>query len=117
MTAKAAPEDAGDTWAWTAIDNDSKLIVSYMVGSRDSEYAPKSMDDLRTRLANPVQLTADMATKHIWKPLEGTFGARVDYAQLTKMYGGGTGSKGCEKKYSPAKRQIQSDALPGRGFA
>jgi len=27
-TAKAAPEEAGDTWTWTAIDAASKLIVS-----------------------------------------------------------------------------------------
>ncbi len=44
---KAAPEHAGDTWTWTALDSDSKLIVSYMVGGRDSEYAIVFMDDLR----------------------------------------------------------------------
>ena len=84
-----------------------------MVGSRDSEYATKSMDDLRTRLAKPVQLSH----KAYLEAVEGTFGARVDYAQLTKLYGGKTGSKGCEKKHSPTRRQIQSDPLPGRGFA
>lgn len=58
-TAKAAPEAAGDTWTWTAIDADSKLIVSYLVGGRDSEYAMAFMDDLRSRLASRVQLTSD----------------------------------------------------------
>src|SRR5690348_8309290 len=38
-TAKAAPDHAGDTWTWTALDADSKLIVSYLVGGRDAEYA------------------------------------------------------------------------------
>ena len=38
-TAKAAPTDAGDTWTWTALDADSKLIVSYLVGGRDAEGA------------------------------------------------------------------------------
>ena len=38
-TAKAAPEEAGDTWTWTALDSDSKLIVSWLVGGRDGEYA------------------------------------------------------------------------------
>ena len=36
---KNAPEEAGDTWTWTALDSDSKLIVSWLVGGRDSEYA------------------------------------------------------------------------------
>jgi len=87
-----------------------------MVGSRDSEYAIKFLDDLRTRLAKHAQLTTD-GHKAYLEAVEGTFGERVDYAQLTKMYGGETGSKGREKKYSLAKRQIQSDPLPGRGFA
>ena len=37
--AKDAPEGAGDVWTWTAIDADTKLIVSYLVGGRDAEYA------------------------------------------------------------------------------
>ena len=46
--AKAAPDGAGDVWTWTAIDADSKLIVSYLIGSRDSECAMWFIDDLRT---------------------------------------------------------------------
>ena len=57
--AKAAPEGAGDTWTWTSIDADTKLIASWLVGGRDSEYAMAFMDDLRSRLANRVQLTSD----------------------------------------------------------
>ena len=57
--AKAAPKEAGDTWTWTALDSDSKLIVSWLVGGRDGEYAISFMDDLRSRLANRVQLTTD----------------------------------------------------------
>ena len=52
-TAKAAPVDAGDVWTWTALDADSKLIVSYLVGGRDSEYAIEFMDDVAERLAKP----------------------------------------------------------------
>lgn len=58
-TAKAAPEFAGDVWTWTALDADSKLMVSYLVGGRDSEYALEFMDDVKSRLANRVQLTTD----------------------------------------------------------
>jgi hypothetical protein len=59
QTAKKAPPEAGDTWTWTAIDADSKLIISWLVGGRDGEYAMAFMDDLRSRLANRVQLTSD----------------------------------------------------------
>ena len=98
-TAKAAPEAAGDTWTWTAIDADSKLIVSYLVGGRDSEYAMEFMDDLASRLANRVQLTSDGHRAYL-EAVEGAFGCDVDYAQLVKMYGPTITAPG---RYSPAE--------------
>lgn len=97
--AKAAPDGAGDTWTWTAIDADSKLIISWLVGGRDGEYAMAFMDDLRARLANRVQLTSD-GHKAYLEAVEGAFGGDVDYAQLVKLYG--TPPEG-EKRYSPAE--------------
>lgn len=81
-TAKDAPEGAGDTWTWTALDADSKMILSYLVGGRDSEYAMWFMDDLASRLANRVQLTSDGHRAYL-EAVEGAFGADVDYAQLS----------------------------------
>lgn len=99
-TAKAAPEEAGDTWTWTALDADSKLIVSWLVGGRDSEYAMAFMDDLRSRLANRVQLTTD-GHKAYLEAVEGAFGGDIDYAMLVKLYGAAPESfKG---RYSPAE--------------
>jgi IS1 family transposase len=98
-TAKAAPEAAGDTWTWTALDADSKLIVSYLVGGRDAEYAMWFMDDLAARLANRVQLTSDGHRAYL-EAVEGAFGADVDYAQLVKLYGPTIGAPG---RYSPAE--------------
>ena len=98
-TAKDAPEGAGDTWTWTALDADSKLIVSYLVGGRDAEYAMWFMDDLRERLANRVQLTSD-GHKAYLEAVEGAFGADVDYAQLVKLYGPTITAPG---RYSPAE--------------
>jgi len=72
-TAKAAPEGAGDAWTWTAIDADSKLIVSYVVGKRDAECAHIFMQDVADRLANRVQLTTD-AHKAYLDAVEGAFG-------------------------------------------
>ncbi|WP_339715975.1 IS1 family transposase, partial [uncultured Sneathiella sp.] len=76
--------------------------LSYLVGGRDSEYAMAFMDDLRGRLANRVQLTTD-GHKAYLEAVEGAFGGDVDYAQLIKIYGGPSGNKGHEKKYSPAE--------------
>jgi len=98
--AKAAPEGAGDTWTWTAIEADTKLIVSYFVGGRDGECAMWFMDDLRQRIANRVQLTSD-GHKAYLEAVEGAFGDDVDYAQLVKIYGASPESgKG---RYSPAE--------------
>ena len=98
-TAKAAPEGAGDVWTWTAIDADTKLIVSYFVGDRGGESAMILMDDLRARLANRVQLTTN-GHKAYLEAVEGAFGADVDYAQLVNLYGPTITAPG---RYSPAE--------------
>jgi IS1 family transposase len=97
--AKAAPEGAGDTWTWTAIDADSKMIVSYFVGGRDGECAMWFMDDLASRLANRVQLTSD-GHKAYLEAVEGAFGCDVDYAIINKIYG--TVPEAAKGRYSPA---------------
>lgn len=98
-TAKAAPEGAGDLWTWTAIDADSKLIVSYLVGDRSGQAAIELMDDLRSRLSNRVQLTTDGHRAYL-EAVEGAFGGDVDYAQLVKLYGATPSPPG---RYSPAE--------------
>lgn len=98
--AKAAPDGAGDAWTWTAIDADSKLMISYLVGSRDAECALTFIDDLRSRLSNRVQLTTD-GHKSYLLAVEESFGADVDYAQLVKTYGEVPG--GAAGRYSPAE--------------
>lgn len=100
-TAKAAPDHAGDTWTWTALDADTKLIVSYMVGGRDAEYANEFIQDLRSRLRNRVQLTSDGHSPYL-QAVEGAFGADVDFAQLVKIYGEATGRTN-ERRYSPGE--------------
>ena len=98
--AEAAPEGAGDQWTWTALDADSKLVISYFVGGRDGECAAWFIDDLKTRLSRRVQLTSD-GHKAYLEAVEGAFGADVDYAQLVKLYGAAPdGTKG---RYSPAE--------------
>jgi transposase-like protein len=62
--AKNVPEEkqgfgAGDVWTWTAIDADSKLLISYLVGKRDAGYAHEFLQDVAARLTTRVQLTTD----------------------------------------------------------
>ena len=112
--AKAAPQGAGDVWTWTAIEADSKLIISWEVGDRTSATAIEFMDDLRDRLANRVQLTTDGHRAYL-EAVEGAFGGDVDYAQLIKLYGE---APDAEKRYSPAtcigtkKRRVEGSPDP-----
>ncbi len=113
--AEAAPEGAGDVWTWTAIDADTKLIASWYCGDRSGQSAMVLMDDLRSRLANRVQLTKD-GHKAYLEAVEGAFGGDVDYAQLIKLYG--DAPEAFKGRYSPAEctgiRKITVEGYPDR---
>jgi len=91
---------AGDTWTWTAIEADTKLLISHFVGGRDGECAAWFMDDVAARVANRIQLTSD-GHKAYLEAVEGAFGADVDYAMLNKIYGASPES--AKGRYSPAE--------------
>lgn len=90
----------GDVWTWTAIDADSKLIVSYQVGKRDAEYASMFMTDVASRLANRVQLTTDGHSPYLYA-VESAFGPDIDYAMLVKHYGAPSNTE--QRRYSPSE--------------
>lgn len=71
---------------WTAIDADTKLLVSWLVADRTTNSAMTFMDDLKTRLANRVQLTSDGHRPYL-TAVDSVFGDDVDYAMLQKIYG------------------------------
>ena len=91
----------GDIWTWVAIDADTKLVPSYLVGTRDAGAATVFLADLHSRLAPGarIQLTSD---GHAAYPIavDSVFGADVDYAQLVKMYGA---DPEAQRRYSPPK--------------
>jgi IS1 family transposase len=101
VTAEIAEKhaDAGDVWTWTAIDADSKLIVSWFIGTRDAGAAYTFMQDVASRLRNRVQLTTD-GHKPYLAAVEDAFGADIDYAMLQKLYGA---DPQAETRYSPAQ--------------
>lgn len=90
---------AGDVWLWVAIDAESKLVVSWRLGSRSAYDANVFMEDVASRLASRVQLTSD-GYKVYLEAVEGAFGCDVDYAMLVKVFG--KDQREDERRYSPA---------------
>lgn len=115
---KAERAGAGDVWTWTALDARSKMMVSWVIGDRNSETGLYLMDDVRQRLANRVQLTTDGHRVYL-DAVEAVFDLEIDLAQLVKLYGGG-GDGQAETRHSRAecigirKRVIQGDPEPAK---
>lgn len=105
---------AGDVWTWAAIDADTKLIPSWIIGPRDSVTARLFVNDLAERLASRIQLTSDGLNVYL-AAVERAFRGHVDYAMLEKIYGTPADA---EKRYSPAecigckRRVIDGDPDP-----
>lgn len=98
-TPEQKAEGWGDVWTWVAIDADTKLCISYLVGGRDAGWAYDFMQDVASRVRGRVQVTTD-GHKPYLEAVEGAFGMDVDFATLQKIYGASDES---EKRYSPAK--------------
>jgi IS1 family transposase len=82
----------GDQYVFVAIDADTKLAISHLIGKRDASTAYYLMADLQGRIANRVQLTTDGFPPYL-NAVDDTFGADVDYAMLVKVYGGDRSSE------------------------
>ena len=109
--ANATREGQGDIWTWTAIDADSKLMVSYLVGPRNVESCDAFMADLASRLAGRIQLTTDGLSWYI-AGVERAFGYNaVDYAQLQKTYGPEMDSKRGRGRYSPSPECVGAEKV------
>jgi IS1 family transposase len=100
----ASPEQKaegwGDVWTWTAIDADTKLCISYLVGGRGLGWATDFTTDIRLRVIGRPQISTD-AHKPYLQAIETAFGANVDYAQVHKIYGATNDTP--EARHSPAK--------------
>jgi IS1 family transposase len=103
--AKNVPEEYngkfgyGDVWTFTAIDAETKLVPSWLVGLRNADCAFDFINDLKARLANRVQLTTDGHKMYV-EAIEKVYGSEIDYAQIVKLYGQ---TLETEKRYSPAQ--------------
>jgi IS1 family transposase len=97
--AKLEAGACGDVWTFTAIEAQTKLVVSWMVGRRDAGCATEFLQDVQSRLSNRIQLTTD-GHKMYLVAVPDAFAQDVDYAQLVKVYG--SDPEG-QKRYSPAQ--------------
>jgi IS1 family transposase len=103
MKQKNVPEERkgevgiGDVWTWVAIDAETKLVPTWLVGLRDSQDAHSFMMDLASRLANRVQMTTDGYRPYL-TAVDDAFGNKIDYAMLVKIYGADKSGPG---RYSP----------------
>lgn len=98
-TPEQKQEGWGDVWTWTAIDADTKLCVSYLVGGRDAGWAHDFMKDCASRINGRVQVTTDSHRAYL-DAVEGAFGMDVDHAMLHKVYGAPSDEE--MRRYSPA---------------
>ena len=92
----------GDVWTFIALDADTKLIPSFVVGKRDLYHARAFMEDLAGRLSRRVQLSSDALNSYP-EAVESGFGVEVDYGQLVKTYGVVNLNRDAASRYSPAE--------------
>ena len=92
----------GDVWTFIALDADSKLIPSFIVGKRDMYHARAFMEDLAGRLANRIQISTDALAAYP-DAIEGAFGSEIEYGQIVKSYSFISLNKEAASRYSPAE--------------
>lgn len=89
----------GDVWVWIASDADTKLVISYLVGQRDSDHAHTLMHDLAERVDGRIQLSTDGLSTYV-AAVESAFGGAIDYAMAIKTFAAETQGQG---RYSPPR--------------
>jgi IS1 family transposase len=98
----AATGNYGDVWTFIALDADTKLIPSFIVGKRDAYHANAFISDLAERLQKRIQLSSDSLHAYA-DAVERGFGSEVDYGQISKTYSVTHLTKEAAGRYSPAE--------------
>jgi IS1 family transposase len=94
------PSEFGDVWLHVALSATHKAVISYVVGKRDGTYTQELADDLRGRILNRPQITADGYAPYIGA-IEAAFGTDVDFATIVKKYVGDSSLPDAAHRYSP----------------
>ncbi|WP_051596369.1 transposase [Hyphomonas adhaerens] len=96
--AKDFKPEHGDVWTWTAIEADTKLIISYLAGTRTMISAEAFLTDLASRLADRVQIDTDGHAAYV-PTIRKVFEGKIDHAVITKVYAN-VKAEG-QKRYAP----------------
>jgi IS1 family transposase len=108
------PAEFGDVWLHVAISATHKTVISYVVGKRDGTYTQELADDLRTRILNRPQITADGYAPYIGA-IERAFGTDVDFATIVKQYVSDSNLPDAAHRYSPGHvSAVEKDVIKGR---
>jgi IS1 family transposase len=89
----------GEQYLFIALDSETKLIPSFLVGKRSAENCYYLMKDLESRIVTRPQLTTDGFRPYV-NAVDDTFGTSVDYAMLVKTYSGDDTNR---ERYSPSE--------------
>jgi len=91
----------GDVWTWVAVDADTKLVPSWLVGERTLADAYTFIADMRSRIdpSHRIQLTTDGLRLYI-DVVDSLFRDNIDYSILHKLYGSDADT---ERTYSPSQ--------------
>lgn len=92
----------GDVWTFVAIEAQSKLVISWLVGRRDAGCATDFLQDVERRLSNRIQLTTDGHRMYLNAVVDAFAGGEIDYAMLIKIFGNDPEG---QRRYSPAQCQ------------
>jgi len=92
----------GDVWTFIALDADTKLIPSFVVGKRDAYHAKMFISDLAGRMQKRVQVSSDSLAAYA-DAMERGFGTEVDYGQISKTYSFENLTQNAAGRYSPAE--------------
>jgi IS1 family transposase len=92
--------EMGDVWLFVALAATQKAVLSYVVGDRSQENTDALARDLRARVVNRPQITSDGYAPYLGA-IAFAFEGDVDYAVLTKKYGGDSNLPDAAHRYSP----------------
>ena len=111
---KAERADIGDVYLWTALDAETKLVASFLVGKRSADNARRLMTDLASRLTFPKPHASDahvfQAEKRIYitqvstdgfpgypEAVDLAFGGHAKFGVIIKQY------KNATMQYDPSE--------------
>ena len=77
--------EVGDQYTFVAMDSDTKLVISHVVGRRDALTTRDFIRDLCARLDGRTQISTDGFEQYV-TAIEESFGEDIDFAQVVKEY-------------------------------